>query len=221
MRTRSRARSPDKAALDPRVARSRAIILTAALEHFLQNGYVGARMDDIAAAAEVSKRTVYNIFGGKESLFREVLSEAITTAERFAKEVASVLGDTDDLERELEALALELARTVVGGGRIVRIRRLLIGEAERFPELASDYYDRAPGLVMETLARAMRRLNERGLLRIGDPRLAAEHFAFLIMGAALDRALFDPDDRSPPLDYLDRRARAGVNAFVRAYRPAS
>lgn len=219
MQTLPRPPAPyDDSALDPRVARSRAAILSAALEHFLQNGYIGANVDDIAAEARVSKRTIYNIFGGKEQLFREVLSEALAAAERFAKEVAVVLADTEDLETELKGLAVTLARTVVGGGRIVRVRRLLIGEAERFPELASNYYERAPGLVMDTLARAMRRLNERGLLEIDDPRLASEHFAFLVLGAPLDRALFAGSDQFPAVDELDYRAIKGVEVFLRAYR---
>jgi TetR/AcrR family transcriptional regulator, mexJK operon transcriptional repressor len=53
-------------------------------------------MDEIAAQARVSKRTIYNVFGGKEQLFREVLADALATAERFSRDMASALGTTDD-----------------------------------------------------------------------------------------------------------------------------
>lgn len=209
----------DDADLDPRVARSRAVILAAASEQFIRNGYLGTGVDDIAASARVSKRTVYNLFGGKEELFRAILIEALITAERFSSDVASSLADTDDVPAELRATAVHLARSVVGG-RIVPLRRLLIAEATRFPELAADYYRRAPGRVMATLADALRRLDERGALRIDNAELAAEHFAFLVMGAQLDRALFTTGQKPPAITEIDTRAIQGVEAFLRAYGPA-
>ncbi|WP_020580416.1 TetR/AcrR family transcriptional regulator [Actinopolymorpha alba] len=210
--------STSYAALDPRIARSRAAILAAASEHFLTNGYLGANVDDIAAEARVSKRTVYNIFGGKEQLFREILAEAFAVAERFSTEIASTLADTDDVAAELRAVAVTLVRTVLSG-RVVRLRRLLIGEAERFPELARDYYARAPDRVMDALAEGMEQLGRRGLLAVDDPRLASEHLAFLILGAPLDRALFTASDEEPQFDETERRALEGVDVFLRAYGP--
>jgi TetR/AcrR family transcriptional repressor of mexJK operon len=213
---RSRERGEAARALDPRVERSRAVIVTAATEHFLRNGYVGANVDEIAAEARVSKRTIYNVFGGKEQLFREILAVALGTAERFSQQYPSALGVTDDVDTELRNLATRLADAVLDG-RIVRLRRLLIAEAERFPELARDYYARAPDRVMASLAEGLRRCHERGLLHLEDCELAAEHFAFLIMGASLDRALFNV---SPALttEDIEARARAGADAFLRAYR---
>jgi hypothetical protein len=49
--------------------------------------------------------------------------------------------------------------------RVMRLRRLLIGEATRFPDLADDYYRLAPGRVMSTLAAAMESLAHLGLRR--------------------------------------------------------
>lgn len=208
----------ERAALDPRVARSRAAILEAASRQFLAHGYLAANVDEIAAEARVSKRTIYNIFGGKEQLFREILSGSIETAERFARQVAGELGEAADVEAELTELAVLLAQTVVSE-RIVTLRRLLIGEAARFPELAREYYGRAPGRVMAAIAEGLARLDRRGLLRVENPRLASEHFAFLAIGASLDRALFVGVEDAPPAGEIADRAREGVAAFVRAYRP--
>lgn len=208
---------------DPRITRSREIILAAALEHFLADGYVGTSVDAIAETAGVSKRTVYNIYDGKEALFRAVLQEAIDTAEAFARtsgDMAAQVGDSDDLAEDLRELAMRQATAVLGGG-IVRLRRLLIGEAERFPELASEYYARAPGRVMGALAELFAAFDAHGLLEVDDAQVAAEHFSFLVMGALLDRAHFMSAADGPAHDDVTARARAGAGAFLRAYQPAS
>ena len=102
---------------------------------------------------------------------------------------------------------------------MIRLRRLLIGEARRFPEIAADYYERAPVRVMTTIAGALDRFGRQGLLEIDDPLIASEHFAFLAIGARLDRDLFSGDDSVLPLDVAEDRARRGVDVFLRAYRP--
>lgn len=203
------------AAEDPRVVRSRVVILAAASEHFVAHGYVGANVDLIAEEAGVSKRTVYNVFGGKEQLFRAVLGEAIDIAERFSRQMSDELAVGVDLAADLRAIGVRLSRAVLGG-RVVALRRLLIAESRRFPEIAREYYERAPGLVMTTLATQLAALAEQGRLHVADPMMAAEHFAFLVMGAPLDRALLGLGTDRPP-DELDAVALAGVAAFLRAY----
>lgn len=202
---------------DPRVARSRAAIVDAATRHFLEHGYLAANLDHIARDAGVVKRTIYNNYGGKEQLFREILTGALGTAERFSREVIAPLAEADDVVTALRATALRLAEAVLGGP-IVPLRRLLIGEATRFPDVARDYYDRAPGRVMASIAVALHRFAQRGVLCVDDPKIAAEHFAFLVLGASLDRALFQTD-QPPDREVVESRAAAGVEAFLRAYPP--
>jgi len=55
------------------------------------------------------------------------------------------------------------------------------------------------------------------LLEIEDLEVAAEHFAFLVMGAELDRGMFSTAPPDP--ERVRRRADAGARAFLRAYRP--
>ena len=204
--------------IDPRIERSRAAIMPAAIEHFLANGYQAAIVDDIAAAARVSKRTIYNIYGGKEQLFREIMAEAFDTAEAFSSEVAESLVATEDLRATLEATAIRLA-TIVSSDRVMRLRRLLIGEAERFPELASEYYARAPGRVIAVVAAVFADLEKMGLLRLDDPQLAAEQFAYLVVGAQIDRALFNTQMPAPAARDIEATVRAGVSTFLEAYQP--
>lgn len=210
------------AVLDPRVARSRAVIIAAATEQFLANGYLAANVDEIASEARVSKRTIYNIFGSKEQLFREILSGSLAIAEEFSEELSETLARTDDVETELTDLAVRLVHAVLDD-HVVRLRRLLIGEAARFPELAREYYERAPGRVMATLAGSLADFHRRGLLCVPDARVASEQFAFLVLGASLDRVLFvtNEDPHSHGHDTVEHRALEGVATFLRAYHPAT
>jgi TetR/AcrR family transcriptional repressor of mexJK operon len=202
--------------IDRRIERSRAAILAGAATVFLREGFDGASVDAIAVEADVAKRTVYNVFADKETLFRETISLSIQIAERFSHELADEAGSMHDASRDIPRIARRLASAVLLGP-VLPLRRLLISEARRFPDLATEYRRRAPETVIRALAAALRRLADAGQLRLEDADLAAEHFAFLIMGADLDRGMFEP---SPlPERRVRQRADAGAAAFLRAYRP--
>jgi AcrR family transcriptional regulator len=65
--------------------RTRAAILVAATREFASEGFGGARVDAIAARAQINKRMLYHYFGNKEDLYLAVLEETyrdIRTAER-------------------------------------------------------------------------------------------------------------------------------------------
>lgn len=208
------------ARIDPRIERSRALVLDAALDQFARHGYVGANVDDVAARAGVSKKTVYNVVGDKEQLFRAVVGRAIRTAEDFSASTAESLSRIADVEPQLRESVVALARTILNGP-VIRVRRLLIGEVDRFPEFADEYYERAPGRVLRVLAETLGRLAALGRLDIVDAELAAEHLAFLAVGSGMDRALFRPSDRPPEsVAVVETRAHAGFDAFLAIYRRA-
>jgi TetR/AcrR family transcriptional repressor of mexJK operon len=202
---------------DPRVERSRAAIIAAAMERFLADGY-GADLDDIAQDAGVSKKTIYNVIGSKERLFRETLPSTLNAAERLSAELRATLIDADDIEGALRLVAVRLSEVVLSEP-ILNLRRLLIGVADRFPPLVQDYYERAPGLMLARFAEAFAELHRRGSLEVEDPKLAAEHFAYLAIGASLDRALFSVGPDPSAGDEVSARAIRGADAFYRAYGP--
>ena len=201
-----------------RSARKRRAILDAAATTFLRNGYLGTSMDEIAALASVSKQTVYKHFADKESLFSEIVTSTVDEASDRVHSALLELAESGDLERHLR----ELARRQLGlvmQPQILRLRRLVIGEAGRFPELGRNFYERGPRRTIAGLATLFEGLAARGLLRLEDPRLAAEHFNWLIMSMPLNKAMLLGEDEPPAAADLDRYAEAGVSVFLAAYGP--
>lgn len=199
-------------------ARKRRAILDAATDMFLESGYLGASMDEIAALARVSKQTVYKQFSGKEALFVEVVSRMTEEASaRVHKEVPELEEGGDVSEYLLMYAARQLG--VVLTRRLMRLRRLVIGEAGRFPRLAEALYQRGPQSAMEAFARSLERLAARGLLTIDDPETAASHFNWLVMAEPLHRAMLLGDDAIPKPPALRQHAADAVRTFLRAYPP--
>jgi AcrR family transcriptional regulator len=197
-----------------RSARKRQAILDAARALFLANGYGGTSMDDVAARAAVSKQTVYKHFADKERLFRAIITGDIQETEGLTQSLVDALPETRDLERDLREFARRHVVEVMQP-HLVRMRRILIGEADRFPELAAAWYARGPERAHATFAAWFTRLAERGLLHVPDPLLAAEHFNWLILSIPLNRAMFS-DVEEPP-DRLEYYADEAVRVFLAAY----
>jgi TetR/AcrR family transcriptional regulator, mexJK operon transcriptional repressor len=201
---------------EPRSVRKRTAILEAATTVFLRNGYVGTSMDEIAALAAVSKQTVYKHFADKENLFSEIVDNTVSqVADPVYAEVLD-LRDSGDVEADLRDLARRQLAQVMQP-RVLQLRRLVIGEAGRFPELGRSFYKRGPGRTIGALATAFERLAARGILQLDDPLLAAEHFNWLVMSIPLNQAMLLGDDDSRTAADLDRYADAGVRAFLAAY----
>jgi TetR/AcrR family transcriptional regulator, mexJK operon transcriptional repressor len=190
-------------------------ILEAATTAFLKGGYLGTSMDEIAASAGVSKQTVYKQFTDKETLFTDIVLGIIDqVGEPFFSGI-DVLEDTDDLEADLRKLAGQLI-TIVTDPKLLQLRRLIIGEAERFPELGRTYYQRGPGRSAELVAARFEELAERGLLQLDDPQLAGLHFNWLVLSIPLNQAMFSVDLDFTPAE-LDRYADEAVRIFLAAY----
>jgi TetR/AcrR family transcriptional repressor of mexJK operon len=201
---------------EPRSVRKRNEILDAATSLFLVHGYLGTSMDEIAALARVSKQTVYKHFADKERLFSAIVAAAVDAAGNPVLDETDALGESDDLAADLTAFARgQLARVMQP--RLMQLRRLVIGEANRFPELGRGFYERGAGRSIAGLAAAFERLTARGQLHAHDPELAAAHFNWLVMAAPVNRAMLLGDEAIPSAAELDRYAEGGVKAFLSAY----
>jgi AcrR family transcriptional regulator len=199
----------------PSSERKRAAVIEAATERFLERGYLGTSVDEIASRAGVAKQTVYEHFGGKEQLFTEIILETVDAVGRPFRERLAGLEVTDDPEAALGAVAHELVQ-VVREPRLIELRRVVIAEVTRFPELARVYAERGPGRSVESLAVLLERLVERGALRIDDVRLAAEQFNWLVLSIPINRAMFAPGVEFSEQE-LERHAAEAVRLFLAAY----
>jgi TetR/AcrR family transcriptional repressor of mexJK operon len=199
-----------------RSAKKRQAILDAATEVFLRKGYLATNMDEIAALAAVSKQTVYKNFPGKETLFVEIVSSVTNRASDRVHSEMPDLAEGEDIAEYLRRYAYRQL-TVVLTPRVMQLRRLVIGEVGRFPELARALFDGGPRRAMAAMAVLFERLADRGLLTIDDPDVAASQFNWLIMGEPLNRAMLLGDDAIPKPAELQRHAAAGVLAFLSSY----
>jgi len=178
--------------LDP--ALRRRLILDAALEVFAETGFAAARMQDVAARAGVAKGTLYLYFKDKAALFEGLVHDAadpvLGTLER---ELAGFQGSTRDF---LGLLFAHLTEQAVHSPRR-HIIRLMLGEGERFPDLADFYY-------REVIARGLgllRAVNARALERGEITSDAGLRFPQLLVAPLLVAAVWEGlFQRSDPLD---------------------
>ena len=197
-------------------AEKRAAVLEAAAKVFLSGGYLGASMDEIADLAGVSKQTVYTYFSNKEALFAAMASALSNEASDRVQNSVAEFGEDDDLEGYLLGYAVRQLEVVLTP-RILQLRRLVIGEVGRFPELGAALYAGGPGRAIASLAATFERLADRGALSVHDPLLAATQFNWLIMSAPLNRTMLLGDGAIPSSKELREHAREGVRMFLAAY----
>lgn len=196
--------------------KKRKAILDAATDVFLKNGYLGASMDEIAALSGISKQTIYQHFGSKENLFVEiVMSMTGAAGDRILGAFAGPR-DGDNVADYLEAYAIEQL-TVVLTPRLMQLRRLVIGEVSRFPDLAKVLYELGPQRAIATLAIAFQDLANRGLLTIDDFATAATQFNWLVMAAPVNKAMLLGDAAIPGPDEMRKHAADAVRMFLAAY----
>ena len=209
---------PNAAAETSRSARRRQAIIQAATEVFVRHGYLGATMDEVAARASVSKQTVYKQFGDKQHLFAEiVLDTTVGVVDRLSGAVASTLQDAQDVRKALRDLADGFLRGLLRPD-VLRLRRLVIAEADRFPEVGAAWFDRGFERALVILGESLQLLADRGLLHnLGDPTLAAYQFAGLVMYQPMNQVMFAGTGALPPDGKLGRIADSAVDVFLASY----
>ena len=199
-------------------ARKRSAILTAATDVFLKGGYLGTNVDAIAAGAGVSKQTVYKHFGSKEALFVEIVAAMTSDAGDLVVRETPEPEEMGDLEGYLRAYG-EKQLAVVLTPQLLQLRRLVIGEVSRFPDLAKVLFERGPQRALTRLTAIFERLAAGGLLTMDDPSMASATFNWLIMADPLNRAMLLGDKGVPAADALRRHVAEGVRVFLAAYPP--
>ena len=198
---------------DLRRETTRETILQIAGDMFLAEGFAGTSMSAIAVRLGGSKGTLYNYFESKEELLEAFVRESCT---KFWEEVFSFAGDDEDIRTLLtdvgEAFLRQLDRDVI------RFVRVLIGEAERIPELTRVFWETGPLAKARLLAVRLEEAKARGELDAPDCQLAARQFLALIRGQFYFERLLNLNTTA---DKAAVRAEIGasVDLFLKAYPP--
>ncbi|MEM1292723.1 MAG: TetR/AcrR family transcriptional regulator [Cyanobacteria bacterium P01_H01_bin.162] len=179
-------------------------ILEGAFQVFLGQGYAAASMDRIAAAAGVSKSTLYSNFQDKQGLFL-ALMRAVTSANR---QVVFELLSKSDLEDRPDVVLRRLANLMLDGlsnnQPLLSLMRLIIGESERFPDVAKTFILEIQQPMIEQLSLYF---SSQTQLRLSDPKVAARVFAgsmvhYLLVQRVLHGDAVAPLDRDRMIDGL-------------------
>jgi len=149
-------------------------VVAAAHRLFLEHGYGATSMDSIAIAANVSKRTVYSHFETKEALFRGIIK---AFCNRMNGAVAGDYGDMPAADR-LRRMGRDLVELILHTEARATLR-IVVGEAEQFPELARAFWEAGP---LQHLDRLAAQLADDFDLDTDDARLAARQFAGMLKG---------------------------------------
>jgi len=162
-------------------------LVAAALEVFVERGYEGTTLADVARRAGVTKGTIYLYFENKEALFKAVVRQTIVPVIAQGEALArSFTGSARDL---LEQLVREYWR-LVGETALAGIPKLMMAEAATFPELTRFYYDEVVARGHRLMAGVIERGVKNGEFRPVDVMLAAKLAMSPLMHATVVRRAF-------------------------------
>ena len=164
-------------------------ILDAAEKVFLERGFEGASVDEIADVARAGKPTIYARFPGKEALFAAVMARKVREVTSCFE---SIVPTGATIEERLASIAAAILRKVLGADAVGLIRAT-VAEPRRFPDLAASVHRMGRERTSEAVAQLLGELPESDRLPAfaADRRAATgRHFVEMIVLPMLIRALF-------------------------------
>jgi AcrR family transcriptional regulator len=197
---------------DPLSPERRRQILTGAARIFMAEGYEGASMSQIAAAADVSKGTLYNYYPGKKELFTAFVSAGCNEL------VSLMFAPQDHAEtphQTLTRIGRQMLTSMMTANGLAMFR-LVVMEAAKFPDLAQLFIQAGPEALINHLATWLQSQIAAGTMRIADTRFAAEQFFALAQTRMVLRARVDPAF-APTDTEINYVIEGAVNLFFAAY----
>jgi len=162
-------------------------IISAALEVFADRGFAATKLEDVARRAGVTKGTIYLYFENKEALFKALIRQTIVPVIARGEELAkSFTGSARDL---FEQLVREYWR-LVGETSLVGIPKLMMAEANNFPELARFYYEEVVTRGHRLMASVIERGINAGEFRPVNVAVATKLAMAPVMHAVIARKAF-------------------------------
>lgn len=184
-------------------------IIEAAHQMFLEHGYGASSMDGIAAAAQVSKRTVYSHFANKDELFRQIIHA-------FCGRMSNVdLQDNEDapIEIRLKQVGIQLIHIILHPEAMATLR-IVMAEKDQFPSLAKAFWEAGP---LENLNQIAATLAAAPELEFDDPALAARQLAGTFKGPYFIASMLGVEPR-PSEAEIEHHVDVAVERFVSAAR---
>lgn len=187
-------------------------ILDGARKVFMDFGFDGASMGEIARSAGVSKGTLYVYFADKNQLF-----EAIVEEEALEKGQVAV---NFDPARDVATTLREFGETYIamicrpGGGSAIRT---VMAIAERMPDVGRRYYDRVLEKTIGRLAEYLDAHVKRNELAIDDCQLAASQFMLMCQASLFLPFIFQAAP-PPSQERIKEVVGSAVRMFLAAYR---
>jgi len=189
-------------------------ILAGAKEAFLELGYEGTSVEEIARRSGVSKATLYNYFPDKQRLFAFFVE---IECEEQARRMFNITNDVGDVEDALRQIAKSYIKFMVSPFPR-RMFRVIVGELVRFPELGRAFYDSGPDICIRRLGQYLAAATARGEISVAEAEVAAHQFFALCRAELFYKILFglkhDVKDEE-----IDRIADTAVTTFLQIYRP--
>jgi AcrR family transcriptional regulator len=187
-------------------------ILDGARKVFMDLGFDGASMGEIARSAGVSKGTLYVYFADKSRLFEAIVEEE-------ALERSQVVFDFDP-ERDVATTLREFGRAYIqlqcrpGGGSAIRT---VMAIAERMPEVGRRFYADVLEKTIGRLAAYLRAHVKPDDLAIDDCQLAASQFMMVCQASLFLPFVFQAAPAPSP-ERITQVVESATQMFLAAYR---
>lgn len=180
-------------------------LLAAAIELFVERGFASTRLEDVARRAGVSKGTLYLYYANKEDLFKAVVRQSIVPT----------IGAAETSVAEFEGHSAELLRQVIlswwhriGATNASGISKLILAEADNFPELARFYQQEVMTRGIRMISSMLERGVRRGEFRVVDiPQTAQVLIAPMLMLSTWKHTI-------APCERCDLQPEAFLEAFL-------
>lgn len=191
-------------------------LVAAALELFVEKGYAGTRLEDVATRAGVSKGTLYLYFENKEDLFKAVIRESIVARlSETADEAMRYAGPSDELLRRLiRGWWTEYGNSTAGG-----IGKLMMAESGNFPEIARFFLEEVIEPWHALLAKAVSRGIERGDFQAVEVETFVRVLTAPLVMLSLWKRSFGPCS-TRPLD-AEKFIQMLLDTFLAALKPGA
>jgi AcrR family transcriptional regulator len=197
---------------DEEASSKRRQILDGAQKVFMDLGFDGASMNEIARAAGVSKGTLYVYFADKNRLFEAILEDE-------ALQKSKVVYNLDP-ERDVETTLREFGRAYIGamcrpgGGSSIRT---VMAIAERMPDIGRQFYEKVLAKTFSRLADYLQARIEPDQLAIEDCELAAAQFMQMCQATLFLPFVFQAEP-APSAERIARVVDSATRIFLTTYR---